>query len=75
MSPRNTLRACRDRAAARKRIRLGQLQTRFRFKHRETFDDFWGEQLLDLEIVDAALVAHAGDITRLTALEAPRASA
>ncbi|HET8697648.1 MAG TPA: hypothetical protein VFO94_09195 [Gammaproteobacteria bacterium] len=53
--------AWRRYAAARKRIRLGQLRARFRFKHRQSFDDFWGEQLLDADIaaIDVALTALA----------------
>jgi hypothetical protein len=73
MNARGTLRASLHRAAARKRMRLGQLQTRFRFKHRHVFDDFWGEQLLDLDIADAALVAHAADFAGAAALEVGRA--
>jgi len=72
MSARHTLAASRQRVAARKRIRLGQLHARFRFKHRHSFDDFWGEQLLDMEIADAALVAHAADVAGAAALEAIR---
>jgi hypothetical protein len=53
--------AARRYAAARKRIRLGQLRARFRFKHRLAFDDFWGEQLLDTDIAltNVALTALA----------------
>jgi hypothetical protein len=50
--------AARRYAAARKRIRLGQLRARFRFKHRLSFDDFWAEQLLDSDI-ESANIAFA----------------
>jgi hypothetical protein len=73
MSARPALRASRQRAAARKRMRLGQLQARFRFKHRHTFDDFWGEQLLDLDIADTAFVVHAAERAGTAAFETGRA--
>jgi hypothetical protein len=73
MSAPQTLRASRQRLAARKRIRLGQLQARFRFRHRDAFDDFWGEQLLDVDVADAALLVHAGELAGVAALEAGRA--
>lgn len=70
MSAPHALRASRQRAAARKRIRLGQLQTRFRFRHRHAFDDFWGEQLLEIDITDTALLAHEGQLAGAAPLEA-----
>jgi hypothetical protein len=50
MKSRTTQRVARSRAAARKRIRWNVLQTRFRFNNGVTFDDFWGEQLLDADV-------------------------
>lgn len=83
MTTRDTLRAARRHAAARKRIRLGRLEARFRFRHGLAFDDFWAEQLLDLDsggtdmagtdIEAAALVERRVDRAGAAALEAGRA--
>ncbi|HEX5049289.1 MAG TPA: hypothetical protein VFX89_19410 [Gammaproteobacteria bacterium] len=73
MSAPRTLQVSRQRAAARKRIRLSQLQARFRFKHRHAFDDFWGEQLLDIDIADTALLAHEDRLARAAPREARHA--
>ena len=83
MRTRDTLWAARHQAAARKRIRLGQLQGRYRFKHLHAFDDFWAEQLLDMDVgggdmagidIDAAtLVAGRIDRAGAVALETGRA--
>lgn len=83
MRMRDTLRAARRHAAARKRIRLGQLEGRYRFRHRLAFDDFWAEQLLDIDIggtdlagtdIDAAALVERGvDRAGAAALEAGRA--
>ena len=74
MKSRITQRVARSRAAARKRIRWNVLQTRFRFNNGVTFDDFWGEQLLDVDVdVEAEVdIAAFGERVplRVTMLEA-----
>ena len=75
MRTRDTLRAARRHAAARKRIRLGQLEGRYRFRHRLSFDDFWAEQLFDTEVTGSDMAGMDIDAAALAERRVDRAGA